>query len=216
MNLQFAHICTVPDVVPLWDLFNPWWKHLQTSGRKESSIGALTSYLPSGIALILYYRVQRGPKKLKQGGNGNCPFQSRLQRKLAKYRKGAHNGHFKSLPSACFKIRKDMIKVKWEIRDPGPLLSHWSRRAYTSGNASIWGKWLISFLYGAVQFSAALFIPLWLCHCICVYLYASGIEYRVNSDGTLHLLDLCNPVCASCHRAREPWVASVTHAMCIL
>lgn len=63
---------------------------------------------------------------------------------------------------------------------------------------------------------AAVFIPLEQCRCVCVYLYASGIEYHVNRDGTLRLPDLCNPVCVSCHRASKPWVASVSHAMCIL
>lgn len=66
------------------------------------------------------------------------------------------------------------------------------------------------------QANAAVYISPGLCHRICVYLYASGIEYRVNSDMTLHRLDLCNPVCVSCHHVGEPWVASVTHAMCIL
>lgn len=65
-----------------------------------------------------------------------------------------------------------------------------------------------------MQADAAVVISLELCHCICVY--GSGIEYRVNSDRTLRLLDFCNPVCVSCHRARKLWVVSVTHAMCIL
>ena len=66
-----------------------------------------------------------------------------------------------------------------------------------------------------MQVSAAVFISLELCNRSGVYLYASGIEYHVNSYRKPRLLNLCNPVCVSCHRAREPWVASVTHAMCI-
>lgn len=34
---------------------------------------------------IFYYRVQTRRKKLKQGGNGNSPFQRRKQMQLAKY-----------------------------------------------------------------------------------------------------------------------------------
>lgn len=52
INLQFAHTCTVPDMVLLWGSFNPRWKHLETSGQKEPSICTLTSFLPLGVALF--------------------------------------------------------------------------------------------------------------------------------------------------------------------
>lgn len=74
----------VSNMVLLWDLLPPMETFTNKWPQRVINLH-INLLLALGGCAILYYRVQRGPKKLKCRGNGNSHFQSRLQRQLAKY-----------------------------------------------------------------------------------------------------------------------------------
>lgn len=166
--------------------WNSWWKHLRASGLKEPSSCTLTSYLPSGIMLVWFFLLKTS-EKTKEIETGR-KWKWTLSRHAAE---------------AINESKRELTVVKFiqivEHRRPDQSVA----RDLSSSE----GSWVV--IQGAV-------LPVHVETYGWISCMHRDMEGCVKSSWTLHHSWLCKVECVLCHHASEPWVASLTHAMCIL